>query len=98
MDNKDEEKVETPSTISGYKKLKFIRTLAEVEQIYILRTLETLQGNRTLSARLLGISVRCLRDKISQYIRAGIRVPMGSHSFTVRHALQAYLKYQREIP
>jgi DNA-binding NtrC family response regulator len=50
-------------------------TLARVECELILQTLESHQGNRTSSAALLGMSVRCMRDKIRAYKRRGENVP-----------------------
>jgi DNA-binding NtrC family response regulator len=49
-------------------------TLAEVERAAILRTLNELDGNRTRAAEVLGISLRCLRDKIRQFKKLGISV------------------------
>lgn len=43
------------------------RTLAEVERNMILDTLGTCGGNRTQAANILGISIRTLRNKLSQY-------------------------------
>jgi DNA-binding NtrC family response regulator len=43
------------------------RTLAEMERELIVRTLEHTGGNRTHSARMLGIGVRTLQRKISSY-------------------------------
>ena len=42
-------------------------TLAEMEKQQILVVLEKNQGNRTLTAKLLGISVRTLRNKLHEY-------------------------------
>jgi DNA-binding NtrC family response regulator len=42
-------------------------SLMEVEKRHILATLEKTQGNRTHAARLLGISIRTLRNKLHQY-------------------------------
>jgi DNA-binding NtrC family response regulator len=50
-------------------------TLAEVERTHILGTLAHCNGNRTRSAKLLNISVRCLRNRIHQYMEAGLPVP-----------------------
>jgi DNA-binding NtrC family response regulator len=47
-------------------------TLAELERVLILRTLEHTGGNRTHSAALLGIGVRTLQRKIQSY---GIDIP-----------------------
>ena len=50
-------------------------SLREVERDLILETLSQSHGNRTLSARLLGISVRTLRNKIAEYSAEGLYVP-----------------------
>jgi DNA-binding NtrC family response regulator len=50
-------------------------TLAYIEREVILHTLKTLEGNRTRAASVLGISVRCLRDKIRAYKEQGVFVP-----------------------
>src|SRR5260370_11211475 len=50
-------------------------TLARVERELILQTLESHHGNRTNSATVLGISIRCLRNKIRGYKRRDERVP-----------------------
>jgi len=43
------------------------RTIDNVEQELILKTLESEGGNRTSTADVLGISVRTLRNKLAQY-------------------------------
>jgi two-component system response regulator FlrC len=55
-------------------------SLANVEQQLILRTLNDLNGNRTHTAAILGISVRCLRDKIRQFRALGIAIPQPNHA------------------
>jgi DNA-binding NtrC family response regulator len=50
------------------------RTVAQVEQDLILDTLDHCLGNRTHAARILGISIRTLRNKLSEYIGAGVAV------------------------
>lgn len=50
------------------------KTLAEFERAHILQTLEECCGNRTHAARLLGISIRSLRNKLRAYAHSGIRV------------------------
>ena len=57
-------------------------TLANVERALILKTLSDLEGNRTQAAFVLGISVRCLRDKIRQFRGQGIAIP-APHRSTV---------------
>lgn len=51
------------------------QTVADVERHLILDTLEYCQGNRTHAARILGISIRTLRNKLNEYMDAGIAVP-----------------------
>ena len=46
-----------------------------VERDLILETLADTDGNRTLAARLLGVSVRSLRNKISKYSAEGFHIP-----------------------
>jgi DNA-binding NtrC family response regulator len=50
------------------------RTVADVEQDLILDTLDHCLGNRTHAARILGISIRTLRNKLSEYMSHGINV------------------------
>ena len=49
--------------------------MADVEKHLILRTLDHCLGNRTHAAKLLGISIRTLRNKLNEYADAGITVP-----------------------
>ncbi len=51
------------------------RTLADVERDMILNTLDQCLGNRTHAANILGISIRTLRNKLSQYKDDGVKVP-----------------------
>ncbi len=51
------------------------RTIADVERQMILNTLGHCLGNRTHAANILGISIRTLRNKLSQYREEGIDVP-----------------------
>jgi len=50
-------------------------TVGEVERELVLQTLARCDGNRTHAARVLGLSVRTLRNKIRQYSAHGIHVP-----------------------
>jgi DNA-binding NtrC family response regulator len=50
-------------------------TVAHVERQLILGTLDHVHGNRTHAARILGISIRTLRNKLHEYSQAGLRVP-----------------------
>ena len=53
-------------------------TIGEVERELVLQTLSRCNGNRTRAARVLGMSVRTLRNKIRQYTAEGIDVPVHS--------------------
>ncbi|MBR0870652.1 helix-turn-helix domain-containing protein [Bradyrhizobium tropiciagri] len=50
-------------------------TVDEVERELVLQTLARCDGNRTRAARVLGLSVRTLRNKIREYSADGIDVP-----------------------
>ncbi len=50
-------------------------TVTEVERELVLQTLARCDGNRTRAARVLGVSVRTLRNKIRQYEAMGLDVP-----------------------
>jgi DNA-binding NtrC family response regulator len=51
------------------------RTVADVERDLILDTLDHCLGNRTHAAKILGISIRTLRNKLNEYTSAGLPVP-----------------------
>ena len=53
-------------------------TVGEVERELVLQTLIRCNGNRTRAARVLGFSVRTLRNKIRSYSADGIEVPAPS--------------------
>lgn len=51
------------------------RRVEEVERELILQTLSHTLGNRTHAAVMLGISIRALRNKLRDYVQAGVVVP-----------------------
>lgn len=51
------------------------RTVAEVERDLILDTLDHCLGNRTHAAKILGISIRTLRNKLNEYSAEGVAIP-----------------------
>lgn len=55
----------------------FGATLEEMEQAIILKTLKERRGNRTHTAKILGISIRTLRNKLRQYRASGQLLPMA---------------------
>jgi hypothetical protein len=52
-------------------------TLADVERLYILSTLRLCEGNRTQTAKVLNVSLRCLRNKLREYKSAGHEISDG---------------------
>jgi DNA-binding NtrC family response regulator len=50
-------------------------TVGEIERELVLQTLAYCGGNRTRTARVLGVSIRTLRNKIRQYAAEGADVP-----------------------
>ena len=51
------------------------RSMEDVERQLILETLSHTLGNRTHAAVILGISIRALRNKLRDYMQAGVQVP-----------------------
>jgi len=51
------------------------KTIHEVERDMIVNTLDHCLGNRTHAAKILGISIRTLRNKLNQYKDDGVDVP-----------------------
>jgi hypothetical protein len=49
--------------------------IRDIERDLVLETLANTHGNRTASARLLGVSVRTLRNKIAKYSAEGFHIP-----------------------
>jgi len=70
----------TPSSTTGVQNPGAVeslvgRSIAEVERDMIINTLEHCLGNRTHAANILGISIRTLRNKLSQYKDDGVKIP-----------------------
>ena len=58
------------------------QTVADVERHLILDTLDYFRGNRTHAARILGISIRTLRNKLNEYADGGIPItPAGAGDY-----------------
>ena len=75
IDRRD--KALSPSSILGAENEKRWtpgKTLDEVERNVIIEALRYHRGNRTHTAKALGISIRTLRNKISDYKRMGLQV------------------------
>lgn len=51
------------------------RTISDVERDMIVNTLDHCLGNRTHAAKILGISIRTLRNKLNQYRDEGLDIP-----------------------
>ncbi len=62
-------------TVEALRRILVGHTIADVERHLILDTLAYCLGNRTHAARILGISIRTLRNKLNEYMDAGISVP-----------------------
>lgn len=62
-------------TVEALRRILVGHTIADVERHLILDTLSYCLGNRTHAARILGISIRTLRNKLNEYMEAGIPVP-----------------------
>ena len=60
------------------------RQLHEIERDVIIGTLKFTQGNRAETSRILGLSVRSLRNKINNYASQGIQIPRGRLTQTPR--------------
>lgn len=75
----------TAETEAGLKAGMSIR---EMERALIRKTLEHVQGNRNEAARLLGISIRTLRNKLNTY-ESGTAFAQDPMTDATRHAIAA---------
>ncbi|WP_299711155.1 helix-turn-helix domain-containing protein [Tardiphaga sp.] len=57
--------------------------IKDIERDLILETLIENGGNRTTSARCLGVSIRTLRNRIAHYSLHGEAVPSGTGNMAV---------------
>ncbi len=62
-------------TAEGLTRSLVGKTVGEVEQHLILETLDHCLGNRTHAAKILGISIRTLRNKLNEYVAGGMALP-----------------------
>jgi len=53
-------------------------TVEAIERELVLQTLARCHGKRTHAARVLGLSVRTMRNKIRQYATDGVDIPAHS--------------------
>ena len=60
----------------GRLAVRRIPTLLEVERRHVLHTLHLCENNRSLTAKVLGLSVRGLRIKLRQYEKVGFAIPV----------------------
>jgi DNA-binding NtrC family response regulator len=58
--------------------------IKEIERSLIIATLQIMDGNRTRSAAALGISVRTIRNRLSEYRKLGFDIPESSSSPNLR--------------
>jgi len=56
--------------------MRRIPTLLEVERRHVLNTLHLCGNNRSLTAKVLGLSLRGPRIKLQQYEKAGFAIPV----------------------
>lgn len=62
-----------------------IKTLAEVEREYILKTLEHFDGNKTLTAQALGVSQKTIYNKLNHYMNQKGVEPVSDRALRIRY-------------
>jgi DNA-binding NtrC family response regulator len=72
------------AAVAGQVAAGFVgRTVADVERDLILETLKHCLGNRTHAAKILGVSIRTLRNKLNEYAGHGVTIPApGNAAFS----------------
>ena len=61
------------------------QTISDVERDLILATLKECVGNRTWTAKILGISIRTMRNKLHEYASVGIDIPVAANQQSSRN-------------
>lgn len=61
------EKVEEATKAGGSSSIEAGMTVAEMEQILIIKTLEKCENNKSKAAEMLNVSIRTLRNKLHEY-------------------------------
>jgi Bacterial regulatory protein, Fis family len=64
--------------------------LCKVERRHVRRTLHTVRGSRSETARLLQISVRCLQYKLKAYGQQSLRAERANFSNLERRSARKY--------
>lgn len=64
-----------PAVLGALVPLPLGAPLEDVERFWLLSTLAALNGNRTRTAKQLGIALRTVRNKINQYANEGLAIP-----------------------
>lgn len=67
--------IQDASSLRGLMQQTIGYALKDVEEAHILNTLHACYGNRTRAAKMLGISIRTLRNKLSSYSKTGAAIP-----------------------
>jgi DNA-binding NtrC family response regulator len=62
-----DEPLETLASVKSFTIPAAVLTLSEVNRLHLEAALTLAKGNRTNAAKILGISVRTVRNKIKQY-------------------------------
>lgn len=65
----------TAATLGQEVTLPLGATIEDLERFWVLSTLAALDGNRSECARQLGVALRTVRNKISEYRAQGFKVP-----------------------
>lgn len=75
----------TPSSRRRIARLLVGSTVKDMERELVIQTLDTTHGNRSVAARLLGFSVRTMRNKINGYAAEGVEITAAETGVRHRH-------------